>query len=197
MKVLKTLYNYVMRMADHPKAEWVLFAVAFVESSVFPIPPDVLLIPMVIMNLDKAFRFATICTVGSVLGGVFGYGLGYFFHDAIGMQLINFYGKQEAFAQFQEWYAEFDVYIVAVAGITPLPYKVVTIASGMLQANLLSFVMASAISRALRFFLIAWLLWRGGPEFKGWIERNLYPLTMAAGIALILLVVLIKFVFGE
>lgn len=194
--MLKTLYNKVMRMAGHKNAELVLFVVAFIESSVFPIPPDVLLIPMVIMNFDKAFRYAALCTIGSVLGGVFGYAIGYYFHDAVGMQLINFYGKQEAFAQFQQWYAEFDVYIVAMAGITPLPYKVVTIASGMLQANLLSFVVASAISRALRFFLIAWLLWRGGPEFKGWIERNLYPLTMAAGIALILIVVLFKFVFG-
>lgn len=194
--MLKSLYNYVMRMAGHPKAEWWLFGVAFVESSFFPIPPDVLLIPMVIMHFDKAFRFAAICTLGSVLGGMAGYAIGYLFYDTVGMQVVQFYGMEHKFEKFRAWYSEFDVYIVAMAGVTPLPYKVVTIASGMLQANLLSFIVASAISRAVRFFLIAWLLWRGGPQFKGWIESNLYPLTMAAGILLILIVVLFKFVFG-
>lgn len=185
-----------MHLAGHPHAQWYLFAVAFIESSVFPIPPDVLLIPMVIMNFDKAFRYAAICTLGSVLGGVFGYAIGYLFYDTLGVEILHFYGMEHKFESFRAWYDEFDVYIVAMAGVTPLPYKVVTIASGMLHANLISFVVASAISRAIRFFLITWLLWRGGPSLKNWIENNLYAITMAAGIGLILIVVLFKYAFG-
>ena len=195
--MLKQLYSYVMSLASHPKAEMVLFIVAFVESSFFPIPPDVILIPMIVVNFDRAFRYAFICTLGSVIGGVAGYGIGYFLFDSVGEDIIKFYGVEKHFETFREWYAEFDVYIVAVAGVTPLPYKVVTIASGILQANFASFLIASALSRGVRFYLVAWLLWRGGPSLKGWIERKLYPLTMAAGIVFILAVVMIKFVFGE
>ena len=190
--MIRSLYNTTLRFANHPKAEWVLFVLAFIESSFFPIPPDVLLIAMVIANFDRAFRYAFICTLGSVLGGIAGYALGYFFYDSIGQPIIDFYGVGDKFASFQDWYDAYDVYIVAVAGVSPIPYKVVTIASGMLQANFMNFVAASAISRAFRFFLIAWLLWRGGASFKVWLEKNLYPLTMALGIVFIMVVVLIK-----
>tara|TARA_R110000868_G_scaffold189695_1_gene432832 strand:+ start:17893 stop:18480 length:588 start_codon:yes stop_codon:yes gene_type:complete len=194
--MLQNLYNKILRYADHPHAEWVLFFVAFVESSFFPIPPDVLLIPMVIVNFDRAFRYAFICTAGSVLGGIAGYALGYFFFDSIGAAIIDFYGAGEKFASFQGWYAKYDVYIIAMAGITPIPYKIVTIASGLLNANFVNFVLASVVARFIRFFLISWLLWRGGPSLKGWIENNLYPITMAAGVAFILIVVLFKVLFG-
>lgn len=195
--MIRTLYDTTLRFSNHPRAEWVLFIVAFMESSFFPIPPDVLLIPMVIANFDKAFRYALICTLGSVLGGIAGYALGYFFFDSIGMQVVQFYGAAEKFETFRQWYSSYDVYIVAVAGISPIPYKVVTIASGMLQANFVNFVAASAISRGFRFFLISWLLWRGGASFKGWLEKNLYPLTMALGIVFILLVVLFKVIMAD
>lgn len=194
--MLQGMYNAVLRYADHPRAEWVLFFVAFIESSFFPIPPDVLLIPMILVNFDKAFRYAFICTLGSVLGGVAGYAMGYFFYDTIGMAIVNFYGAAEKFQNFQEWYAKYDIYIVALGGITPIPYKIVTIGSGLVSANLFNFIWVSVIARAIRFYIVAWLLWRGGASFKGWIENNLYPITMAVGVAFILIVVLLKVVFG-
>ena len=194
--MLQNMYNKVMQYADHPRAELVLFIVAFIESSFFPIPPDVLLIPMVIVNFDRAFRYALIATIGSVLGGIAGYALGFYFYDTIGTGIIEFYGAGEKFDTFRTWYADYDVYIVAMAGITPIPYKIVTIASGLLNAHFVNFVMASVVSRAIRFFLVAWLLWRGGPSLKGWIEHNLYPITMAAGVVFILVVVLFKVLLG-
>ena len=183
-----------MHYAAHPKAELALFIVAFVESSFFPIPPDVLLIPMVIVNRARAFRYAIICTVGSVIGGVFGYSIGLFAFESIGQTAIAFYGLQEGFNTLSEWYADFDVYIVAVAGFSPIPYKVFTIFSGFMQANFSGFVLASILSRGARFFLISWLLWRGGTSLKGWVETNLYPLTMAASIVLIFSIVLVKYI---
>jgi len=191
--MLKQLYNWVLHMASHPRAELVLFAVAFAESSFFPIPPDALLIPMIIVNFDRAFRYALVCTIGSVLGGVFGYAIGAVAFDSVGQWAVNFYGMQESFDVLKGWYQEYDVYIVGVAGFSPIPYKVFTIFSGFMQANLASFIIASFISRGARFMLVAWLLWRGGPRFKTWIETNLYPLTMAAGIILIMGIVLVKF----
>ncbi|MBI1362654.1 MAG: DedA family protein [Proteobacteria bacterium] len=191
--MIKQLYNWVLQMASHPQAEMVLFIVAFAESSFFPIPPDALLIPMIIVHFDKAFRYALVCTAGSVLGGIFGYAIGALAFDSIGQWAVSFYGMQDSFELLQKWYREYDVYIVGVAGFSPIPYKVFTIFSGFMHAYLPSFVMASTISRGARFFLIAWLLWRGGPRFKTWIETNLYPLTMAAGIILIMAIVLVKF----
>ena len=196
-KLIQSMYDRVLSYAAHPKAEWVLFAVAFIESSVFPIPPDVLLIPMIMVHFDRAFRYAFICTAGSVLGGIAGYGLGYFFYDTVGAGLIALYGAEHKFEEFRQWYADYDVYIVAMAGITPMPYKVVTVASGLFQAHFINFVAASAISRAIRFFLIAWLMWKGGPGVKAWIEKNLYALTMAVGMAFILLVVFLKAILGD
>ena len=193
--MVRSLYQSVLNLASHPKAELALFLLAFAESSFFPIPPDALLIPMVIVNFNKAFRYAFICTAGSVLGGIFGYLLGYAFYDTVGQPIIALYEAQHLFAKFQGWYHEYDVYIVGVAGFSPIPYKVFTIASGMLHADLWNFILASVLSRGARFFLVAWLLWRGGPAFKGWIETNLYPLTMAAGIVFILGVVAIKILF--
>ncbi len=194
--MLKQLYDYVLRMAAHPKAPYVLFAVSFIESSIFPIPPDVILIPMIIVNFDKAFWYATICTVGSVLGGIAGYAIGALLFDTVGQNIIAFYEIESQFEVLKEWYAEYDVFIVGAAGFSPIPYKIFTIMSGLLAANLPAFIVASILSRGARFFLIAWLLWRGGPAFKGWIENNFYPLTMAATVVIILGFVLLKVVLG-
>jgi membrane protein YqaA with SNARE-associated domain len=192
--MIKQLYHWVLQMASHPQAVWVLFFVSFAESSFFPIPPDALLIPMIIVNFDKAFWYAFVCTLGSVLGGIFGYIIGAFAYESVGQWAVNFYNMEDSFTVLQKWYHEYDVYIVGVAGFSPIPYKVFTIFSGFMEAHLPSFIMASAISRGARFFLIAWLLWRGGPRFKTWIETNLYPLTMAAGILLIMGIVLVKYI---
>lgn len=191
--MFRQLYSQVMHLAAHPRAELALFLVAFVESSFFPIPPDMMLIPMIIVNQSRAFRYAFICTAGSVLGGIFGYSIGLFAYETIGQTAIAFYGLQDSFKALSDWYAGFDVYIVAVAGFSPIPYKIFTIFSGFMQANFTGFVLASILSRGARFFLIAWLLWRGGVSLKGWVETNLYPLTMAASIVLIFTIVLVKY----
>jgi membrane protein YqaA with SNARE-associated domain len=191
--MFRELYEKVLKLASHPHAEMWLFAVAFAESSFFPIPPDVLLIPMVIVNFDRAFRYALICTAGSVLGGVAGFMIGSIFYDTLGTNIISFYGMDNAFDKFKTWYAEYDIYIIGVAGFSPIPYKIFTIASGMLQADLMKFVIASTISRGARFFIISWLLWRGGASFKGWIEHNFKVITMVVSAALILAIVLLKF----
>ena len=192
---LKALYDKTLAYAATPQAPYVLFCVAFLESSVFPIPPDVLLIPMVLARLEKAFFYAMLCTVGSVLGGIFGYAIGYFAFDTVAQPILDFYHAQAKFAQLQGWYEEYDIWIVAAAGFSPIPYKVFTVLTGVMQANFWQFVVASALSRGARFFLIAWLLWRGGSSFKGWIERNFYPLTMWSVVVLLILVVMIKVVF--
>lgn len=187
------LYNYVSRLAAHPQAELALFGVAFAEASFFPIQPDVLLISLIILNHQKAFRYAFVCTLGSVIGGVFGYLVGLVAYQTIGQWAIDFYGGGASFATLQDWYQNFDVYIVGVAGFSPIPYKIFTLFSGFMSIDMLGFIMASIIARGARFFLIAWLLWRSGTSIKGWIETNLYPLTMAASIVLIFTIVLLKY----
>lgn len=190
----KAMYEKISSFATSKNAGWYLFAIAFAESTFFPIPPDVLLIPLCILVANRAFSFAMMATMGSVLGGVVGYAMGAIFQDTIGMGIVNFYGLQENFAQIQQWYQDYDVLIVGTAGFSPIPYKLFTITSGMFDINFMGFVAVSAISRGARFFLIAWILWRGGPELKVWIERNLYPLTMLTGIAIILIVVAIQLI---
>lgn len=194
--MIKQLYDMVLRLASHPKAEMWLFLVAFAESSFFPIPPDVLLIPMCLVAFNKAFRYAAICTIGSVLGGAFGYAIGRMFFDTVGAAVIDIYGIQEKFADLQSWYDIYDWAIITVAGFSPIPYKIFTILSGMVGMNIVTFLTMSFISRGLRFFLIAWLLWRGGLPFKAWIEDNMYALTMGASIILILGIVVYNLLVG-
>lgn len=190
---MKQLYAHVSRMANHPRADFVLFLVAFAEASFFPVQPDFLLIAMVILNHQHAFRYALICTVGSVMGGVFGYLVGFVLFKAIGISALNFYGGTESFMIFRDWYHTYDGYIIGVAGFSPIPYKIFTLFSGFMSSNISEFIIASILSRGARFFFISWFLWRGGASVKGWIETNLYPMTMAASIALIFSIVLIKY----
>jgi len=171
--MLRRLYDWTMRLAAHRHATAALFTVSFIESSVFPIPPDVLLVPMVIARRDRALWFAAICTVGSVLGGLLGYGIGYFLFEAVGRHIIAFYGAESSFESFRALYAEWGWWIVAMAGFTPFPYKVITIASGVFGLDLTTFMLASAVSRGARFFLEAALLWWVGPPIQRFVERNL------------------------
>lgn len=191
---MRQLHTYVNRYAAHPNAELALFLVAFCEASFFPVQPDVLLIAMVILNHRRAFRYAFICTAGSVIGGVFGFLVGLAAYQTVGSMALEFYGGGDSFATLQEWYHNHDVYIVGVAGFSPIPYKIFTLFSGFMGMNIASFITASIIARGARFFLISWLLWRGGASVKGWIETNLYPLTMAASTVLIFAIVLIKYI---
>ena len=175
--MLRSLYDWTLSVAAHRNARWGLATVSFVESSVFPIPPDVVLIPMVLADRRRAWTLATICTVASVLGGVAGYAIGYFLFDAFGRPLLDFYGYAENFAHFQERYNEHGAWWVFGAGLTPFPYKVITITSGVMDLNFMVFMIASVLSRGARFFLLAALLWHFGPPIRGFIERYLPQLT--------------------
>lgn len=171
--MLRKLYDWTMRSASHKNAPEALFAVSFIESSFFPIPPDVMLIPMVLAERAKAWWFATIATIGSVLGGVFGYLIGYFVFDAVGRPLLELYGALDQFKAFADQYNEYGAWIVFVFGVTPFPYKVITIASGATELNIWVFMLASVASRGLRFYVVSALLYWFGPAIRDFIERRL------------------------
>ncbi len=171
--MLRPLYDRTMALAGHRHANWALAAVSFIESSVFPIPPDVILIPMVLAQRHKALLIATICTVASVLGGLLGYVIGLFLFDSIGKPILDFYAYGEKFASFQSRYNEWGVWIVLIAGLTPFPYKVITIASGVTGLSLPVFIIASIVARGARFAIVAALLWKFGESIQNFIERYL------------------------
>jgi membrane protein YqaA with SNARE-associated domain len=168
-----------MNLSGHRHALWALAAVSFIESSVFPIPPDILIIPMVLAAPQRAWKIALVATVASVLGGMVGYGIGAFLFDSLGRPLLDFYGYADRFSEFQERYNELGAWIVAFAGFTPFPYKVITIASGVTGLDPVVFMVASVLSRGARFFLIAALLWKFGTPIRAFIDRYL-PLLATA-----------------
>lgn len=183
--MLRQLYDFTMSLAAKPRAKWFLGGISFIESSVFPIPPDVLLIPMVLANRAQAWRIAFICSIFSVLGGLFGYLIGAVFFDWIGAPIIEFYGYADKFDRFKDAYNEWGGWIVAFFGLTPFPYKVITIASGVTHLNLAVFITASVLSRSLRFFLVAGLLWKFGEPIRDFIEKYLGLLTVVFFVLLI------------
>ena len=191
--VLRGLYDWTMDLAGHRHALAALAFVAFVESSFFPIPPDILIIPMVLAARDKAWRIALVCTVASVTGGLAGYGIGYFLYEAIGKPLLEFYHYADKFDQFQGYYREWGAWIVGGAGLTPFPYKVITIASGVASLDPMVFTVASVLSRGLRFFLVAGLLWYFGEPIRVFIEKNLGLLATAFFVLLFGGFVLVKY----
>ncbi len=166
-------------MAAGPRAEWALGAVSFAESSFFPVPPDVMIVPMVLARPRRAWRIATIATVASVVGGIFGYLIGAFLFEAVGRPIVEFYGYAAEFERFRRLYLEWGLWIVLIGGLTPFPYKVVTIASGVVGYPLLPFVLGSAATRGARFFLEAALLRWFGPPLRAFIERRLGWITTA------------------
>ncbi|WIV52027.1 YqaA family protein [Marivivens sp. LCG002] len=191
--MIRPLYNWTMSLAESRYALWALAAVAFVESSFFPIPPDVLLIPMIIAAPRKAFLFAAIATAASVLGGLFGYFIGYALFDTIGQSILEFYGKAAYFEEFRTRYNEWGAWAVLIAGVTPFPFKVITIASGVTALNLPVFIVASIVARALRFFLVAALLYRFGAPIRDFIERRLGLVFIAFCVILLGGFYLVKF----
>lgn len=172
-------------MASHRHALWVLACVAFIESSVFPIPPDVLMIPMIIARPSRAFAIAAVATVASVAGGVLGYVIGYGAFEFLGRPVLEFYGKDAYFVEFSARYAEWGAWAVLIAGVTPFPYKVITILSGATALSLPVFIIASIIARALRFFIVAALLWKFGAPIRDFIERRL---GLVFGVFIVLLI---------
>ncbi|WP_439562342.1 YqaA family protein [Roseinatronobacter sp.] len=171
--MLKSLYDWTLSLARHPHALWALALVAFVESSVFPIPPDVLMIAMIVARPSRAFVIAGVATVASVAGGMAGYFIGYGAFETLGRPVLEFYGKDAYFEQFQERYNEWGAWAVLIAGVTPFPYKVITILSGATGLSLPVFIVASVIARAIRFFIVAALLWKFGTPIRDFIERRL------------------------
>ena len=175
---IRGLYDWVVRLADRPNAGRALFGIAFAESSFFPIPPDVLLIPLGIGAPKKALRLAGICTVGSLLGGLLGYLLGLEFYELIGRRIVEFYGAGEQYERVRDLYQEWDAVAVLVAGFTPLPFKLFTIAGGVFQINLVTFLLAAAVSRGARFFLLGGLIAWFGPVIGSFIDRYFNLLTI-------------------
>jgi membrane protein YqaA with SNARE-associated domain len=176
---LHGLYDWTMAQAATPYALWMLALVAFIESSVFPIPPDVLLIPMVLAMRERAWLIAGLCTIASVAGGFLGYAIGALLFETIGRSILELYGYLDQFAEFQASYNAWGAWIVFFAGLTPFPYKVITIASGVTGLDLVTFGIASVFGRGMRFFMVAALLWYVGPPVRRFIEANLGWLTIA------------------
>lgn len=171
--MIRGLYDWTLRLAEHPRALLALAIVAFVESSVFPIPPDILMIPMILATPRRAFVIAGVATVASVVGGMFGYWIGAVLFDQIGLPVLEFYGKTANFETFRQTYNDWGAWAVLIAGVTPFPYKVVTILSGSTGLNIWVFTVASIVARGLRFFIVAALLWKFGPPIRDFIERRL------------------------
>ena len=191
--MLRRLYDWVIHWAHTPFGPVALFVLAFTESSFFPVPPDVLLIALALGFPARAFRFAGICTVGSVLGGLLGYAIGLLFFSVVGEPILRFYGYTEQFEFVQSLYARYDVWFVGAAGFTPIPYKVFTIAAGAFDMDLLRFVVVSALSRGARFFLVSALIFRFGSPIKTFIDKYFNLLTILFIILLVLGFIVIKF----
>jgi membrane protein YqaA with SNARE-associated domain len=171
--MLRKLYDWCIDAAGQPHAAWIMGAVSFVESSFFPVPPDAMLIPMSLARPDKAYGYAAVCTVASVVGGLLGYFIGAALYDSVGLWLIRLYGYGDKVEAFREAYAHYGAWIILLKGLTPIPYKIVTIASGFAGYNLGLFVLLSIITRGTRFFAEAFLLNRYGPQARVIIEKRL------------------------
>jgi len=189
--MIRRLYDQCMQWIGGRNGEWILFCLAFVESSFFPLPPDVFLIALCVAIPTRSFRYAAICSVGSVFGGALGYGLGFWFMDGIGMSIVDWYGLTDRYALVQQYFKEYDVWIVGTAGFTPIPYKLFTITAGVVHSNFLTFMLVSLVARSARFFLVAGLIWKFGPQIQRFIDRYFnilsigFVVLLAAGFFLI------------
>jgi len=183
--MIQSLYDWTMRQAAGAQAPRALAIVAFTESSFFPIPPDLLLVPMVLAQRHRAWFLAGLCTIASVLGGVAGYAIGLFLFETVGRWVIGLYGLQQGFDAFRAAYAEWGLWIILIKGLTPIPFKVVTIASGAAQFDLVVFVLASLVTRGARFYLVAALIRRFGAPIRAFIEQRLTLVTTLFAIALV------------
>ena len=195
MNLLRKLYDWTLEKSKDPKAPWFLAIISFSESSFFPIPPDIILIPMVVAKRAKAWFFAFICTISSVLGGVAGYLIGYFFYLTIGEFIIELYSYQSEYSDFQSKYeGEIWLWFVFFAGLTPFPFKIITIASGALKINMISFIAIALVSRGLRFYLVATLLKFFGNYIKEYIDKYFNLFTFVFFILLIGGFIFIKYI---
>ncbi|HIF59388.1 MAG TPA: DedA family protein [Rhodospirillales bacterium] len=191
--MLRKLYDWILNLAGKKYALMALALISLIESSIFPIPPDILLIPIVLAMRDRAWLAASICTAASVIGGIFGYGIGFFMYEQIGKPVLEFYSYTKNFSEFQITYNQWGAWAVFFAGITPFPYKVITILSGATGLNLTIFIIGSILARGTRFFVIAALLWKYGDPARAFIERRLGLLFILFVVLLIGSFFLIKF----
>jgi membrane protein YqaA with SNARE-associated domain len=191
----RRLYDWVLHWAESPHGATALFILAFAESSFFPIPPDVLLIALAIGVPKRSFRFAAICTVGSVLGGMFGYLIGKVFFELAAIPILEFYGAMEKFDMVRAMYLKYDFWFVFVAGFTPIPYKIFTIAAGAFGMNFPMFVLASVLSRGARFFIVGGLIWKFGAAIKSFIDKYFNLLSILFFVFLVLGFVVIRMWF--
>ncbi|MDD3182609.1 MAG: DedA family protein [Alphaproteobacteria bacterium] len=185
MSPIRSMYDWTLRQAEGPYAAFVLFAVAFAESSFFPIPPDVLLLPMALARRDRAWRYASICTVGSILGGLLGYAIGAWLYESLGQWIINTYHMQDAFQRFHDEFNKWGVYVILAKGLTPIPFKLVTIASGVAALPLIPFVLACTVTRAARFFLVAGLVRKFGEPIRTFVEKYLNWVALGVLVAIV------------
>lgn len=192
--MLQKTYTTMMNYASSPKASWWLTLIAFAESSVFPIPPDPLLIAIILNKRESAWTMATLCTLSSVVGGLLGYAIGYGLYETVGQTIAHTYGMEQKLASLQDQFQRWGFWIVALKGLTPIPYKIVTIASGLAGLNLATFICASIIARGIRFYLIAFLLWRWGADIKVFIEQWLGWLTGVALLGLLAGFIILKYI---
>lgn len=195
MSIFRKLYDWVLHWAETPYAVPALFILAFAESSFFPIPPDVLLIALALSIPGKAFRYAAVCTFGSVLGGMAGYFIGYQLMDMLGVPILGFYGVMNKYEYIQTLYMKYDAWAVGIAGFTPIPYKVFTIAAGAFKIDFSVFVLASIASRAGRFLLVAGIIYFFGPTIKNFIDKYFNLLTLIFIVLLIVGFLLVKYIF--
>ena len=195
MKWLRKLYDWVLHWAETPYAVPALFILAFAESSFFPVPPDVLLIALAISIPTRAFKYALVCAIGSVLGGMVGYLIGYSFMEAVGNRIIEFYGFAQKWSQVGELYNKWAAWAVGIAGFTPIPYKVFTIAAGAFKIDFPTFVLASAISRSARFFLVGGLIYFFGAPIRNFVDKYFDILAIVFTVLLVGGFILIKYVF--
>ncbi len=193
--MLKSMYDWVLSWAEKPAGSWALFVLAFCESSFFPIPPDVLLIALAVGAPKRSFRFALICSAGSILGGCLGYFIGWQFMELIGNSIIEFYGLTQKMDYLAELFKTYDAWAVSIAGFTPIPYKLFTISAGAFGVSFPVFVLASAGSRTLRFILVGGLIYAFGPGIQRFIDKYFNLLAVVFTILLIAGFVALKYVF--
>lgn len=183
--MFRALYDWTLRLAQHRHADRYMAAVSFAESSFFPIPPDVMLVPMMLARREQAYRIALICTIASVLGGIVGYGIGYFLMESVGQWLIQAYHLGDKVTQFQAGFDKYGAWIILAKGLTPIPFKLVTIASGLAKFNFAIFLLTATITRAARFYLIAFLIHRYGAPVQVFVEKYLNWIGLAVLVALV------------
>jgi len=192
MNILRNLYNWTLDKASHKKASWFLVLVSFAESSFFPIPPDILLIPMILAKRLKTWFYALICTLSSVAGGLAGYAIGIFFYASIGSAIVELYGLSNSFNLFEDYYNQYGIWIVLGGGFTPFPFKFIAITSGVFNLNIFLFVIVAMIARGLRFYFIATLLFIFGNAIKKLIDKYFNLLVSLFFILLIGSILIIK-----